>query len=57
MEAGVIQRIAIVMGPGFYDPHLTPESIAENFANVESIEGFVEQGPFELGQIPATAKS
>ncbi|RXH25103.1 SDR family NAD(P)-dependent oxidoreductase [Bradyrhizobium zhanjiangense] len=57
VEAGVIQRIAIVMGPGFYDPHLTPESIAENYAKVESIEGFFEPGPFEPGQIPATAKS
>jgi NAD(P)-dependent dehydrogenase (short-subunit alcohol dehydrogenase family) len=47
VEAGVIQRIAIVMGPGFYDPHLTPESIAENYAKVESIEGFFEPGPFE----------
>jgi NAD(P)-dependent dehydrogenase (short-subunit alcohol dehydrogenase family) len=45
--AGAIQRIAIVMGPGFYDPHLTPESIAENYAKVESIEGFSEPGPFE----------
>jgi NAD(P)-dependent dehydrogenase (short-subunit alcohol dehydrogenase family) len=44
---GGIQRIAIVMGPGFYDAHLTPESIAENYAQVESIEGFSEPGPFE----------
>jgi NAD(P)-dependent dehydrogenase (short-subunit alcohol dehydrogenase family) len=49
MEAGAIQRIAIVMGPGFYDPHLTPESIAENHARVESIEGLSEPGPFEPG--------
>jgi NAD(P)-dependent dehydrogenase (short-subunit alcohol dehydrogenase family) len=48
VEAGRIQRIAIVMGPGFYDPHLTPESIAENNAKVESIESFSEPGPFEL---------
>jgi NAD(P)-dependent dehydrogenase (short-subunit alcohol dehydrogenase family) len=47
LEAGAIQRIAIVMGPGFYDPHLTPESIAENYAKVVSIEGFSEPGPFE----------
>ncbi|HTF41923.1 MAG TPA: SDR family NAD(P)-dependent oxidoreductase [Propionibacteriaceae bacterium] len=47
--AGAIQRIAIVMGPGFYDPQLTPESIAENYAKVESIEGFSEPGPFEPG--------
>jgi NAD(P)-dependent dehydrogenase (short-subunit alcohol dehydrogenase family) len=47
VEAGTIQRIAVVMGPGFYDPHLTPESIAENHAKVESIEGFSEPGPFE----------
>jgi NAD(P)-dependent dehydrogenase (short-subunit alcohol dehydrogenase family) len=47
VEAGTIQRIAIVMGPGFCDPHLTPESIAENYAKVESIEGFSEPGPFE----------
>jgi hypothetical protein len=45
--SGVIQRIAIVMGPGFYDARLTPESIAENYAKVESIEGFAEPGPFE----------
>jgi hypothetical protein len=45
--AEAIKRIAIVMGPGFYDPHLTPESIAENYAKVESIEGFSEPGPFE----------
>ena len=49
VEAGAIQRIAIVMGPGFFDPHLTPESIAENYAMVESIEGFSEPGPFEPG--------
>src|SRR5205823_1781707 len=49
VEAGAIQRIAIVMGPGFYDPHLTPESIAENYATVESIEGFSEPGPLEPG--------
>jgi NAD(P)-dependent dehydrogenase (short-subunit alcohol dehydrogenase family) len=49
IEAGAIQRIAIVMGPGFYDPNLTPESIAENCAMVESIEGFSEPGPFEPG--------
>jgi NAD(P)-dependent dehydrogenase (short-subunit alcohol dehydrogenase family) len=49
VEAGAIQRIAIVMGPGFYDPHLTPESIAENYAKVQSIEGFTEPGPFEPG--------
>ncbi len=49
MGAGAIQRIAIVMGPGFYDPHLTPESIAENNAKVESIDGFSEPGPFEPG--------
>ena len=48
VEAGAIQRIAIVMGPGFYDPHLTPESIAENYTKVESIEGFSEPDPFEL---------
>jgi NAD(P)-dependent dehydrogenase (short-subunit alcohol dehydrogenase family) len=47
LEAGAIQRIAIVMGPGFHDPHLTPESIAENYAKVASIEGFSEPGPFE----------
>jgi NAD(P)-dependent dehydrogenase (short-subunit alcohol dehydrogenase family) len=47
VEAGSIQRIAIVMGPGFFDPHLTPESIAENYAKVESIEGFSEPGPSE----------
>ena len=49
VEAGAIQRIAMVMGPGFYDPHLTPESIAENYAKVESIQGFSEPGPFEPG--------
>src|SRR5439155_10999886 len=49
LEAGAIQRIAIVMGPGFYDPHLTPESIAENYAKVVSIEGSSEPGPFEPG--------
>ena len=49
VEAGAIQRVAIVMGPGFYDPHLTPESIAENYAKVEAIEGFSEPGPFEPG--------
>jgi NAD(P)-dependent dehydrogenase (short-subunit alcohol dehydrogenase family) len=49
VEAGTIQRIAIVTGTGFYDPHLTPESIAKNYAKVESIEGFSEPGPFEPG--------
>ncbi len=48
VEAGTIQRIAIVMGRGFYDAHLTPESIAENYAKVESIAGFSEPGPLEL---------
>ena len=48
LEAGTIQRIAVVMGPGFYDPSLTPESIAENYAKVASIEGFSEPGPIEL---------
>jgi NAD(P)-dependent dehydrogenase (short-subunit alcohol dehydrogenase family) len=48
VEAGAIQRIAIVTGPGFYDPHLTPESIAENYATVESIEGFSEPGPVAI---------
>jgi NAD(P)-dependent dehydrogenase (short-subunit alcohol dehydrogenase family) len=47
VAAGAVQRIAIVMGPGFYDSHLTPESIAENYAKVESLEGFSEPGPFE----------
>jgi NAD(P)-dependent dehydrogenase (short-subunit alcohol dehydrogenase family) len=58
VEAGAIQRIAFVMGPGFHDPHLTPESIAENHAKVESIEGFSEPGPFEPTptQTAATAK-
>jgi NAD(P)-dependent dehydrogenase (short-subunit alcohol dehydrogenase family) len=49
VTAGAIQRIAIVMGRGFYDPHLTPESIAENFAKVQAIEDFSEPGPFEPG--------
>jgi NAD(P)-dependent dehydrogenase (short-subunit alcohol dehydrogenase family) len=49
VEAGAIQRIAMVMGPGFYDPHLTPESIAENYTKVASLEGFSEPGPFEPG--------
>jgi hypothetical protein len=49
VAAGAIQRIAIVTGPGFYDPHLTPESIAENHAEVESIEGSSEPGPFGPG--------
>ena len=49
VEAGAIQRIAIVTGPGFHDPHLTPESIAENSAKIASIEGFSEPGPFEPG--------
>ena len=47
VEAGAIQRVAIVMGPGFYDPHPTPESIAENYAKVVAIEGFSEPRPFE----------
>jgi NAD(P)-dependent dehydrogenase (short-subunit alcohol dehydrogenase family) len=47
VEAGTIQRVAIIMGPGFYDPHPTPESIAENYAKVVSIEGFSEPRPFE----------
>jgi NAD(P)-dependent dehydrogenase (short-subunit alcohol dehydrogenase family) len=49
VEAGAIQRIAIVMGPGFHDPHLSPESIAENYEKVKAIEGFSEPGPFEPG--------
>ena len=57
VEAGAIQRIAIVMGGGFHDPHLTPESIAENYARVASIEDFSEPGHLELGQIAAAAKS
>jgi hypothetical protein len=57
VTAGAIQRIAIVMGPGFYDPRLSPESIAENYAKVEAIEGFSEPGPFQPGtqmRVPAT---
>ena len=49
VEAGAIQRVAIVMGRGLYDPHLTPEAIAENVVKVESIEDFSEPGPFDLG--------
>jgi NAD(P)-dependent dehydrogenase (short-subunit alcohol dehydrogenase family) len=49
VAGGFIQRIAIVMGPGFYDQNLTPELIAENYAKVQSIEGFSEPGPFEPG--------
>jgi NAD(P)-dependent dehydrogenase (short-subunit alcohol dehydrogenase family) len=49
VTAGAIQRIAIVMGPGFHDPRLTPESIAENYATVDSIEGFSEPSAFEPG--------
>jgi NAD(P)-dependent dehydrogenase (short-subunit alcohol dehydrogenase family) len=49
VTAGAMQRIAIVTGPGFYDPHLTPESIAENFAKVQAIEDFSEPGPFAPG--------
>jgi NAD(P)-dependent dehydrogenase (short-subunit alcohol dehydrogenase family) len=49
LEAGTIQRVAIVTGPGFHDPHLTPGSIAENYAKIESIEDFSEPGPVELG--------
>ena len=48
VEAGAIQRVAIVAGPGFYDPHLTPENIADNYAKVESIQGFSEPGAIEL---------
>ncbi|MHB8530766.1 MAG: hypothetical protein ACYC8V_14805 [Caulobacteraceae bacterium] len=47
VEAGAIQRVAVVMGAGFYDRHLTPEGIAENYAKVVAIEGFSELGPFE----------
>ncbi len=43
--AGFIQRMAVVMGPGIYDPHLAPESLAENYAKVESVEGCSEPGP------------
>src|SRR5205809_1599564 len=32
VEAGTIQRIAFVMGPGFYDPHLTPDRSAWIYA-------------------------
>jgi NAD(P)-dependent dehydrogenase (short-subunit alcohol dehydrogenase family) len=49
LEAGAIQRIAIVMGSGVYVPHLTPEHIVENFAKVQAIDGFSEPGPFDLG--------
>src|SRR5204862_6061589 len=49
VEARTIQRIAIRMVAGFLDPLLTPESIAENYAKAESLEGFSEPGPFEPG--------
>jgi NAD(P)-dependent dehydrogenase (short-subunit alcohol dehydrogenase family) len=49
LMGGAIQRVAIVAGPGFYDPHLTPESIAENAAKVQAIQDFSEPGPVELG--------
>jgi NAD(P)-dependent dehydrogenase (short-subunit alcohol dehydrogenase family) len=48
VEAGAIQRIAVVMGPGFSDPQLTPERIAEHYAQVEALAGFSEPGPIEL---------
>jgi NAD(P)-dependent dehydrogenase (short-subunit alcohol dehydrogenase family) len=48
VEAGAIQRVAIVMGPGFYDPDLTPENIADNSAKVDSIQSFSEPGAIEL---------
>ncbi len=64
VAGGSIQRIAIVTGPGFYDPHLTPGSIAENYATVESLDGFFELNRFEGGifgtaqiQIPADTKA
>src|SRR5215813_13008747 len=62
VEAGAIQRIAIVIGPGFFDPHLTPESIAENCAKVESIGASpnrVRSSPIRSTQIKilAAAKS
>lgn len=59
---GAIQRVAIVTGPGFFDANLTPESIADHFAQVEVIEGFWELDRFQGGiatmdvQIPATSK-
>jgi NAD(P)-dependent dehydrogenase (short-subunit alcohol dehydrogenase family) len=48
-EAGALQRVALIWGPGFYDPHLTPESIAEHYAQVASIEGSSEPTRFEPG--------
>src|SRR5260370_26006972 len=47
VETGSIQRIAIVVGPGFYDPHLTPASIAEHYAKAVSHPRFSHPGPFE----------
>src|SRR5260370_7533079 len=52
VEAGEIQRIAIVMGPGFNDPHLTPESIAENSPKVESITASLNPRPLTPPHIP-----
>jgi hypothetical protein len=46
---GRSDRSVAATSDSFYDPHLTPESIAENFANVQAIEGFFEPGPFEPG--------
>src|SRR5258708_39898709 len=47
VEAGAIQRIAIGMGTGFYDPQLTPRNIGMNYAKSASIEGFSDPSPFE----------
>jgi len=63
VEGGAIHRVAIVTGPGFHDANLTPESIADHYAQVEAIEGFSELNRFQGGiapmdvQIPATSKT
>jgi NAD(P)-dependent dehydrogenase (short-subunit alcohol dehydrogenase family) len=42
VRSGLIVRIGIGFGTGYFHPHLTPELIAEHQADVDSLEGFYE---------------
>ncbi len=68
VEGGAIQRIAIVMGPGFYDPHLrstaSPNPVRSSPGSAQDIDrsrtflGAARSGqPAVLGQPPAPPRA
>lgn len=41
-RSGLVVKVAIGLGEGFFDPNLTPESVAANYASIASLDGFYE---------------